>query len=161
MVRSIDGVPISRYAKKAGPSVLDMQSGSETASLTVALSYESSGLHPMRITAESLRTWTTEYRPACHHCAQDFGGMFEARGDLWRRQKTTAQTIAVTNKRMIGSTNQSVIPYANGMIDVLLRKGGGATARDHAQLRCQVRKSVNALKRVAHILRPMLTRSQS
>ena len=125
MVRSIDGVPISRYAKKAGPSVLDMQSGSETASPTVALSYESSGLHPMRITAESLRTWTTEYRPVCHHCAQDFGGMFEARGDLWRRQKQLRKTIAVTNKRMIGSTNQSMIPYANGMIDVLLRKGGG------------------------------------
>ena len=121
-----------------------MQSGSETASLTVALSYESSGLHPMRITAESLRTWTTEYRPVCHHCAQDFGGMFEARGDLWRRQKQLRKTIAVTNKRTNGSTRQSVFPYTNGSIDVLLCHG--TTARDYAPLRCLLRRSITALE---------------
>ena len=82
MVRSGDGIPISRYVKNAGPSVLDMRSGSVTSSLTVASSYEIFGQHSMRITAKALRTWTSEYHPVGHRCAPDFGGLFEARGDL-------------------------------------------------------------------------------
>ena len=145
MVRSVDGVPISTHVRSAGPSMLDMRSGTVTASLTIAISYKISGLHPMRINAESLRTWRTEYRPACHHCAQDFGGLFRSTGRFAAKTKQLRKTIAVTNKRTNGSTRQSGFPYTSGSIDVLLCHG--TAARDYAPLRCLLRKSITALKR--------------